>query len=415
MTETLLPTNATELERAIEESVGERLDLPTPLREAVDPDVCPPAFLPFLGFERDAGLWNDAWRDPVTREAVRYEFRHKRRLGTPAGIRGRIAQVPRARLVEIVRPFAGFFASGSYADNERELAAWAAELPVIRIWPRDESGAETGGGYATNPSGPDRRRGIEAFAGSESGEPTWFAGAPPEAPWRAAIERDGGSVELEIRVLRDARRGRDNEVFEVSGRAPAADGLFAGVFWDGTCVDGAWTAPLFRRIAIDQPGRAARRPVDSLVRRSEAIQDVLPMATTIGNPRGAGLFAEDAWDGSFVDADDLIRVDFTWRLADGPADGFDGASFLDHDRFNLPPHTAEIVVELSAGPCRDAFFMNADFIDAWAFGGPYDRRALDALCEAVDAARAEHETLFIDLDARRRDFSRARSLDAIHL
>lgn len=411
----VLPPNATELELTLEETAAARLaGVATPLAEALDPRRCPPAFLPFLAFGRDVALWRDGWTETVKREAVADEYRLKRRCGTPAGIVGRLAYVPRARLVDIVKPPAGFFAGQDYSQNEREWAAWAAGLPVLEIFPRRTSEAETGGGYATGRDAPDRRLGPEAFLGAESGEATWFAGAPLEEPWQARMVDGDETTPLAVRAIADQRRGRDGEVFEVSGQAAARDGVFVDEFWDGACADGAGR-PFYRRIAYASDRPSAKRPADSLVTQSEKIQDAGPLVRAPGGWDGLGVFADDAFAYSFVDADDLLELVLTWRVVDGPFRAYAGAAFTDHDRFGLPDHTAELVIELAAGPCRDAFFADADSADAAFAGAAFDGRALDAACEAVDAARAGHEDLLIDLNARGRLYRDARSLADLQL
>jgi phage tail P2-like protein len=56
----LLPKNATPLERALEDVAGERLDgLSFDFASLFDPATCPPAFLPYLAWERGVELWDE--------------------------------------------------------------------------------------------------------------------------------------------------------------------------------------------------------------------------------------------------------------------------------------------------------------------------------------------------------------------
>ncbi|MFK3888477.1 phage tail protein I [Sphingomonas sp. NPDC079357] len=88
---TLLPANATALERAIEASVARISDVPVPLRQLVNPDTCPADQLPFLAWAVSIDTWESDWPDAIKRARVRSAISIQRRKGTVASLREVIA------------------------------------------------------------------------------------------------------------------------------------------------------------------------------------------------------------------------------------------------------------------------------------------------------------------------------------
>ncbi|WP_444885971.1 phage tail protein I [Microbulbifer sp. PSTR4-B] len=87
MTDTLLPPNATELELAVERAMAARLDaIPVNITDLHNPDKCPPAFLPFLAWQRSVDTWNDTWPEATKRAVVRAAFETHTTKGTRAAV-----------------------------------------------------------------------------------------------------------------------------------------------------------------------------------------------------------------------------------------------------------------------------------------------------------------------------------------
>lgn len=83
----LLPPNATAVERAFE-AVGARIDaIPTPIREVWDADVCPIALLPWLAWALGIRAWNADWSEAVRRSVVKSALAIARRKGTVESVR----------------------------------------------------------------------------------------------------------------------------------------------------------------------------------------------------------------------------------------------------------------------------------------------------------------------------------------
>ncbi|WP_277981531.1 phage tail protein I [Sphingomonas phyllosphaerae] len=88
---TLLPPNATALERALEAATARLGDVASPLRRLVDPDTCPAELLPYLAWAVAIDSWSDDWPERVRRARVRAAIPIQRRKGTVASIRDLIA------------------------------------------------------------------------------------------------------------------------------------------------------------------------------------------------------------------------------------------------------------------------------------------------------------------------------------
>lgn len=81
---TLLPSNATPQERALEGATERISDVPVLVRESKDPIVCQPALLPWLAFEYSVDIWESNWTDEQKRETIResvYVHQHKGTIG----------------------------------------------------------------------------------------------------------------------------------------------------------------------------------------------------------------------------------------------------------------------------------------------------------------------------------------------
>ncbi|MHA6717900.1 phage tail protein I [Sphingomonas sp. RS6] len=83
----LLPPNATALERAIEATTARLGDLPVPLRALVDPETCPLALLPYLAWAVSIDAWSSDWPEEVKRARVRRAIDIQRHKGTASSVR----------------------------------------------------------------------------------------------------------------------------------------------------------------------------------------------------------------------------------------------------------------------------------------------------------------------------------------
>ncbi len=83
----LLPPNASALERAIEQATARMTELPVPLRQLVNPDTCPIDLLPYLAWALSLDSWSSDWPDQVKRTRVRRAMEIARSKGTAESVR----------------------------------------------------------------------------------------------------------------------------------------------------------------------------------------------------------------------------------------------------------------------------------------------------------------------------------------
>jgi len=85
---TILPPNATDLERNIEQSATAAIEqLPVPIRDLWNPDMCPAHLLPWLAWALDVEQWQSDWPEAVQRAAIRASWQVHNKMGTAASVR----------------------------------------------------------------------------------------------------------------------------------------------------------------------------------------------------------------------------------------------------------------------------------------------------------------------------------------
>lgn len=87
----LLPSNASAVERAVEHATARLGDVPVPLREIHDPDTCPAALLPWLAWAWGIDEWDDKWSDDAKRESIRRAYAVHAHKGSVRSIRDVLA------------------------------------------------------------------------------------------------------------------------------------------------------------------------------------------------------------------------------------------------------------------------------------------------------------------------------------
>lgn len=86
MTETLLPANASDFERAIEATTAGLSDTPVPLRALWNPETCPVALLPWLAWALSVDDWASDWPEATQREVIAASVEVHRHKGTRGAI-----------------------------------------------------------------------------------------------------------------------------------------------------------------------------------------------------------------------------------------------------------------------------------------------------------------------------------------
>lgn len=85
MTDSLLPSNATDFERALEQVT--RSDMSSPIRYLWDTENCPEALLYVLAITLDVDEWDESWSIEAKRKTLSDAFYVHSTKGTPESIR----------------------------------------------------------------------------------------------------------------------------------------------------------------------------------------------------------------------------------------------------------------------------------------------------------------------------------------
>lgn len=83
----LLPPNASTLERRLEQVLVVESALPVELRRLIDPETCPASFLPWLAWQESVDEWQPDWTDAEKRAAIAAAFYVHSHKGTIGSIR----------------------------------------------------------------------------------------------------------------------------------------------------------------------------------------------------------------------------------------------------------------------------------------------------------------------------------------
>jgi phage tail P2-like protein len=87
MSPSLLPPNASKLERDIEQVIACSLDLPLSISDLWDPFRCPLSLLPWLAWAYSVDQWADTWPESVKRQVVNDAFEIHRYKGAPYAVK----------------------------------------------------------------------------------------------------------------------------------------------------------------------------------------------------------------------------------------------------------------------------------------------------------------------------------------
>ncbi len=87
MADTLLPPNASPLERGLEQASARQADVPVPISALWRPEQCPSYLLPWLAWAVSVDAWDPDWPEEARREAVARSIALHRRKGTAWAVR----------------------------------------------------------------------------------------------------------------------------------------------------------------------------------------------------------------------------------------------------------------------------------------------------------------------------------------
>lgn len=134
---TLLPPNATPLERALASVLARISDVPVPIADLWNPARCPAPLLPWLAWTLSVDEWDSGWPEEVQREVIAASVDIHRHKGTIWAMR-RALVVAGLGDAQIIERYGVQYLDGSFdLDGSRNLAPadhWA-EYRVILARP----------------------------------------------------------------------------------------------------------------------------------------------------------------------------------------------------------------------------------------------------------------------------------------
>ncbi|WP_372941432.1 phage tail protein I [Shewanella sp.] len=86
MSNSLLPSNASKLERVIEKVIEHCTKFPIDVRDLWDPWRCPLELLPWLAWAYSVDNWNEHWPEHIKRNVVDSSYQVHRYKGTPFAV-----------------------------------------------------------------------------------------------------------------------------------------------------------------------------------------------------------------------------------------------------------------------------------------------------------------------------------------
>jgi len=113
---TILPPNATALERNIEQSATRAMEqMPVPIRDLWNPDTCPVHLLPWLAWAVDVEQWQSDWPESVQRAAIKASISVHNHMGTVGGLKMALESLGYSSVM--ITEFVNLFHRGAMAYN----------------------------------------------------------------------------------------------------------------------------------------------------------------------------------------------------------------------------------------------------------------------------------------------------------
>lgn len=100
---TLLPPNATDIERALDLASASLGEIPVHVREVWNPDTCPAELLPWLAWAFSVDEWQDDWTESERREVIKSSLYVHKKKGTLAALKHAVA--PLGYIIRIIEWF----------------------------------------------------------------------------------------------------------------------------------------------------------------------------------------------------------------------------------------------------------------------------------------------------------------------
>ncbi len=384
----LLPREATGLERVFEQA-GARIDaLPVPNATIKTPSLAPGLFLKYLAGELSTDLWSDDWADAKMRSVTAATLPLKTRLGTLGAIRAYL-EIEDAGVIDAVTPPQMAFYGESLTSNE--YADWLARLPQIRVYFREEKGTATVEAFFDDVAFFDDAAATFDTARSLLGRHAFSY--DPET----GVETPLTTADIETTAT--TRETVTAETASTTSNANHTDSFVDLAFADASYLTDPDPQPQIYSWSIVTSSNQTTERANITVSPSLLAIDTRPDRVQVILPDDGGAFADlDAADLGFA-LDDSAEIAFYDRIylanQNVVAPVTEGSAFYDISRFGIDAYTAELLIDT-----REHAAIGTDFFDE-AFADdalPIDEDATkrERLCEAILLAQSGRDRVKAD-------------------
>lgn len=130
MNKTLLPPNASALERNAAAVMASAMDLTIPIRLLWNADTCPAALLPYLAWSVSVTQWNEAWTEQQKRAVIKASWNVHKLKGTVGALR------------RAIQPFGRMIKVTQWWEDDAAPGTFKVEIGVLDTGITDEQYAE---------------------------------------------------------------------------------------------------------------------------------------------------------------------------------------------------------------------------------------------------------------------------------
>lgn len=393
----ILPSNSTPWERAVEQTSAERwegVDVDI-IRRAKDPWTCPEHLLPYLAYERSVDIWDENWPVEKKRSVIASAPQDHRLKGTEEGHHRYIA-IADGELAETLTPPGGFFAAPDLSKAQWD--GWVARMPRLRVTLGHSQGEwQPPAGFFAEMCA------VEADAPGINDGPALHGR-------RALLRRREGGPDMPLRVAtvtttRSRREAVEFEQVVIPGLSTCGFAVGHGVA-DTEYVDAYETRPQVFSYRLDgsyvheeselslTTVPVGYDPLDVRFLRESDIGD--GTGQFFAGADGPGIAFVGASDGGALLADVLYLHD-----PDVAAPIVDAMSFAGVTRVSFPPHRAEMLIRSEGRlPPMTSFVVGASYAGEDAALDD-DLSAAELVMDAVVASKRLSDTIRVSLEATR--------------
>jgi hypothetical protein len=386
----ILPKNGTQAERVLSSQVQRLLDLDIPIRDLWNPWRCPASLLPYLAWALSVDIWHTDWPDAKKRSVIANAFRHHKIKGTLGAIKT-YAELEDATIRRAIVPPAKVFSGPTLTRSQRE--AWLSGLPQVRVWRQFDTAPA---GHRVFSSGFRLHSFYNAPADTDH----------PQGHHKKFLHPDQSAERTRRRarwvvhgVETDSRVENFESYFRVFGRGIRQQSVFCNT-------------SMRRKGKFLLPSTSADRvvtiePVSISTWRTAVGRRLTPVTS---EPE---LVAQSGLRGRSVYPRDILRSKHYFLPSKAPTRlferyaVFDGSSaskrpsiqFMGFGRYGIPPHTAEIKIEIrdKQKPWKAGEGIATARKRFWI---PHDDSRFSDVRRAVSSAKRLTDTVLLDTTTR---------------